>query len=82
MPTALITGVTGHDGACLAQLLLARDYRVIGLLRRSSSSDVIGERLGRVAETPMEDKIGELVDADIARHRARLGSDPAPGPVR
>jgi len=45
MPTALITGVTGQDGAYLAQLLLGKGYKVVGLLRRSASSDVIGERL-------------------------------------
>ena len=45
MPTALITGVTGQDGAYLSQLLLEKGYRVVGLLRRSASSDVIGERL-------------------------------------
>ncbi len=45
MPTALITGVTGQDGAYLTQLLLGCGYRVIGLMRRSASSDVIGERL-------------------------------------
>ncbi len=45
MPTALVTGITGQDGAYLAQLLLAKGYRVVGLMRRSASSDVIGERL-------------------------------------
>jgi len=45
MPTALITGVTGQDGAYLTQLLLNQGYKVIGLMRRSASSDVIGERL-------------------------------------
>ena len=45
MPTALITGVTGQDGAYLAELLLGKGYRVVGLMRRSASSDVIGERL-------------------------------------
>ena len=45
MPTALITGVTGQDGAYLAQHLLAQQYRVVGLLRRSASADVVGERL-------------------------------------
>jgi GDPmannose 4,6-dehydratase len=43
--TALITGVTGQDGAYLAQLLLGKGYRVVGLVRRSASADVIGERL-------------------------------------
>lgn len=35
--TALITGVTGQDGAYLARLLLAKGYRVHGIKRRSSS---------------------------------------------
>lgn len=35
--TALITGVTGQDGAYLAELLLAKGYRVHGVKRRSSS---------------------------------------------
>ena len=35
--TALITGVTGQDGAYLARLLLARGYEVHGIKRRSSS---------------------------------------------
>ena len=45
---ALITGVTGQDGAYLAQLLLGKGYEVHGLLRRSASADVIGERLRRL----------------------------------
>src|SRR5689334_23245930 len=36
-PVALITGVTGQDGAYLAELLLAKGYRVHGIKRRSSS---------------------------------------------
>jgi len=34
--TAIITGITGQDGAYLAEYLLKKDYRVIGLKRRSS----------------------------------------------
>jgi GDPmannose 4,6-dehydratase len=41
--TALITGVTGQDGSYLAEFLLSKGYRVIGMLRRSS-----GERLERI----------------------------------
>ncbi|GAC1323138.1 MAG: GDP-mannose 4,6-dehydratase [Chloroflexota bacterium] len=36
MKTALITGVTGQDGSYLAELLLDKGYRVIGMLRRLS----------------------------------------------
>ena len=42
---ALITGVTGQDGAYLSQLLLRQGYEVYGLLRRSASAEVVGERL-------------------------------------
>src|SRR4051812_29122748 len=42
---ALITGITGQDGAYLSKFLLDKGYEVFGLLRRSASADVIGERL-------------------------------------
>jgi GDPmannose 4,6-dehydratase len=45
MKRALITGVTGQDGAYLAKFLLAKNYEVFGLLRRSGSADIIDERL-------------------------------------
>jgi len=34
MPTALITGITGQDGSYLAEFLLAKGYRVVGIVRR------------------------------------------------
>jgi GDPmannose 4,6-dehydratase len=37
MPTALITGVTGQDGSYLAEFLLEQGYRVVGLVRRTST---------------------------------------------
>ena len=37
MNCALITGITGQDGSYLAELLLAKGYRVIGMVRRSST---------------------------------------------
>lgn len=36
MKSALITGITGQDGSYLAEFLLEREYKVVGLLRRSS----------------------------------------------
>ena len=62
MPTCLITGITGQDGAYLSQFLLQRGYRVIGLVRRSSWPEVAGERLrwlGIINDI-------ELVDGDLA----------------
>lgn len=43
MPTALITGITGQDGSYLAELLLSKGYRVVGVARRSST--VTSERI-------------------------------------
>jgi GDPmannose 4,6-dehydratase len=37
MPTALITGITGQDGSYLAEFLLEQGYKVIGLVRRTST---------------------------------------------
>ena len=37
--TALITGITGQDGAYLAKLLVGKGYRVVGTYRRTSSID-------------------------------------------
>lgn len=37
MKVAIVTGVTGQDGSYLAELLLNKDYKVIGIRRRSSS---------------------------------------------
>jgi GDPmannose 4,6-dehydratase len=45
MKRALITGVTGQDGAYLSKFLLEKGYEVHGLLRRSASSDVVDARL-------------------------------------
>ena len=38
MKTALITGITGQDASYLAELLLEKDYRVIGIKRRTSTN--------------------------------------------
>ena len=48
MPTALITGITGQDGSYLAELLLKKGYRVIGVARRSST--VTSERISHLLD--------------------------------
>jgi len=57
MPTALVTGITGQDGSYLAELLLSKGYRVVGIVRRSSTTPY--ERIAHLV-----DKI-ELVSADL-----------------
>ena len=50
MPTALITGITGQDGSYLAELLLGKGYRVVGVVRRTShdSYERIQHLVGKV----------------------------------
>ena len=48
--TALITGITGQDGAYLARLLLEKGYRVHGIKRRSSSFNTA--RIDEIYEDP------------------------------
>lgn len=45
MKKALVTGLTGQDGAYLSQFLLEKGYEVYGLVRRSSTADVNDTRL-------------------------------------
>jgi GDPmannose 4,6-dehydratase len=56
-PTALITGITGQDGSYLAELLLAKGYRVVGMVRRAST-----ENFERIAH--LRDRV-ELRQADL-----------------
>lgn len=73
--TALITGISGQDGAYLAKALLARGYRVVGAYRRTS-----GPSMGRLQELGVADQV-ELVDmelleeSNIRRVLARLKPD-------
>ena len=57
LKTALITGITGQDGSYLADLLLGKGYRVIGVVRRSSTTPY--ERIAHLI-----DRV-ELVSADL-----------------
>jgi GDPmannose 4,6-dehydratase len=51
MPTALITGITGQDGSYLAELLLKKGYRVVGVARRSSTVNT--ERIKHILDDIM-----------------------------
>jgi GDPmannose 4,6-dehydratase len=65
MPTALITGINGQDGSHLADLLLAKGYRVCGLVRRSPTDNY--PRLEHIRPR-IELYQGDLLDqASIAR---------------
>ena len=60
---ALITGISGQDGAYLARLLLSKGYEVVGIVRRSSHTGVAEHRLrwlGVVDHVKLVD--GDLLD--------------------
>ncbi|MDX1992746.1 MAG: GDP-mannose 4,6-dehydratase [bacterium] len=59
--TAFITGVTGQDGSFLADLLLSKGYKVVGLVRRSTNYDYpnIHHLIGKITL-----EYGDLIDSD------------------
>ncbi len=57
--TALITGITGQDGSYLAEFLLEKGYRVVGMTRRSST--VITDRISHILDR-VELVSGDLLD--------------------
>lgn len=59
MKTAIISGVTGQDGSYLSELLLDKGYKVIGLVRRSSTDTT--QRLSNV----INDSNLELTEVDL-----------------
>ncbi|HEY2727761.1 MAG TPA: GDP-mannose 4,6-dehydratase, partial [Parafilimonas sp.] len=67
MKKALITGITGQDGAYLTELLLAKNYEVHGIKRRSSLFNT--ERIDHLYQDPHEKNVhlklhyGDLTDS-------------------
>lgn len=62
MKTALITGITGQDGAYLSKLLVEKGYKVVGVVRRSSHRGVDDHRLRWLG---IADKV-TLLDGDLS----------------
>jgi len=62
LKTAIITGITGQDGAYLTQLLLEKGYKVIGTYRRTSSVNFW--RLNYVGVTENHPNL-ELIEHDL-----------------
>jgi len=65
MATALITGVTGQDGSYLAEFLLEKGYRVVGMVRRTSTINF--DRINH-----LQDKI-EIVQGDLLDQMSLIG---------
>jgi len=64
MKTALITGITGQDGAYLAEFLLKKNYKVVGTYRRLSTPN-----FWRLHYLNVYDKV-KLIPADITDSRS------------
>lgn len=60
--TAIVTGVTGQDGAYLSKLLLEKGYRVLGAVRRSASTN-----LWRLRELGIDKEL-EYVSMDLCEY--------------
>ena len=63
MKKALITGITGQDGSYLVELLLKKDYEVLGIMRRSSSFHT--SRIDHLYEDPHERPRFRLIYGDL-----------------
>jgi len=61
MKTAIITGISGQDGSYLAELLLSKGYKVVGILRRHSSPE---HQTSRLDSYGLKNKIN-LVYGDV-----------------
>jgi GDPmannose 4,6-dehydratase len=71
MKRALVTGITGQDGSYLAELLLAKDYEVHGIVRRASTFNT--DRIEHLYQDPHESgarlflHYGDLADGTVLR---------------
>ena len=60
---ALITGVTGQDGSYLSELLLSKNYKVLGMMRRSSSFNTNRiDHLYKNYKSNFDTEYGDLMD--------------------
>ena len=71
MKRAIVTGVTGQDGAYLVELLLSKGYEVHGIKRRSSLINT--ERIDALYQDPHEETVrfilhyGDLTDSAVVQ---------------
>lgn len=64
MKTAIVTGVAGQDGSYLAELLLEKDYQVVGITRRKS----VNPGLENLTESALSNKNFVLIEGDVTDH--------------
>ena len=67
MKKALITGITGQDGSYLTELLLEKNYKVHGIIRRSSSFNT--GRIDHLYDHPnLKLHYGDMTDGSSLLH--------------
>ena len=81
MRKALITGISGQDGSHLTDLLLAKDYEIVGLVRPGQSSARRHPRLtileGHLLDQAFLDRALEQIQPDEIYHLAAISFVPA-----
>ena len=70
--TAFITGINGQDGSYLAELLLEKDYKVYGIVRRNSIAEHQESRIDHLVGNGVETEYGDLLD--VSSLERMLGS--------
>ena len=69
MNTAVITGITGQDGSYLAEFLLDKGYRVVGIIRRHSTPETQTKRIESIKNNPnLHLEYGDLLDLPSLIH--------------
>ena len=83
MKKALVTGITGQDGSYLAELLLSKGYRVVGIVRRSSTTpyERIAHLIDKIELVPFKGKpetrvIEVPIPADFAGEEVMIDLSP------
>lgn len=72
MKTALITGVTGQDGSYLAEFLLDKGYKVIGLIRRTSSKNI--QRISHLLKESELNNNFSIIEGELSDHSSILNA--------
>jgi len=68
---AFITGINGQDGSYLAEYLLAKDYKVYGIIRRNSIAEHQESRIDHLVGNGVETEYGDLLDVSSLERMIR-----------
>ena len=68
---AFITGINGQDGSYLAEFLLAKDYKVFGIVRRNSIAEHQESRIDHLVGNGVETEYGDLLDVSSLERMIR-----------